>query len=600
MQQKRKKKEFNDLLIPVILILSILPFITRLIVYESGLAKYDWFPDNDIVSDFFSYYKSYALILIAVITGIILFIYFALYRSRIKDMRLYIPLGIYCLFAIISAVFSTDVHTSLIGGMAHFENIFVLLGYAVISVYAYQMVKSEEDFKSILRALSISTVIMGILGLFQMFGKDIMEFTWYQKLIVPRDYWEDYIGKIKNLLSTNAVSLTLFNPNYASVYVTMLIPLFMVRMLSAEGKKKKAFYIVLLAILFLIQFKTYSRTGFVSLFVTFPVLGYFYRDRIKQAKYKCLAGLILCMGLFILVDSLSGFRFITKLGDTFKSFNRARNADSLEEILTGKDRVSIRYKGTVLEVAFSEDSVKDALLFYNDKGEGINGKYDPDTKTLGAEPFQDIEFKRETIDGRELLAVCIDGTDWNFCYDEEQGYLYLNDFQKLEKLVQIDTFGFKDYEQIASGRGYIWSRSIPLLVKRPLIGTGPDTFLLAFPQWDHVGKANNCKTPYTLVEKPHNMYLMTGIQTGVITLILFLCFYFLYFLQSFRIYRKIKITGYTEQTGLGCLLASFSYMVSGLFNDSSLQTSPTFWVLTGLGLAANYQLSMAAKNSERL
>ncbi|QHQ61925.1 hypothetical protein Ana3638_14970 [Anaerocolumna sedimenticola] len=592
MRPKKKRKEFNDLLIPIIFLLSIHPFITRLIVYESGLAKYKWFPDNDIVSDFFSYYKSYGLILVAVFAAIILLIYLLLYRSRMKNMKLFIPLGIYSLIIILSAAFSVDVHTSLVGGMAHFESVFVLLGYGVSALYTYQIMKSEEDFKSVLKSMIISSIVMIILGFLQMLGKDIIEFTWFQKLIIPRDYWEEYLGNIKNLLSTNAVSLTLFNPNYASVYVAMLIPVFMVRMLSVDNKKKKVSYIILLCAMLTVQFKTYSRTGFLSIFITILFMGYFYRDRLKQWKKQCTAGLILCFVLFIAVDSLSGFRFITKLNDTFKNVNKTEG-NSLEEILTNKEQVSISYKGVKLQVAI--DSSQGSLAFTDVSGEDKTGLYNKNTNTLELEPFQDIKFMIKNDNGKELLIARINGTDWNFYNDKEQGYIYLNDFGKTEKLEKIDTLGFKNQEHIASGRGYIWSRSIPLLKKNPLTGTGPDTFLLVFPQWDHVGKANNCKTPYTLIEKPHNMYLMIGIQTGVISLLLFLLFYILYFIQSFRIYRKITGNGYIKQLGLGCFLATISYMVSGLFNDSSLQTSPTFWILIGMGLAANYQLRQGSK-----
>lgn len=590
MKPKKKKKEFNDLLIPVIAILLILPFVTRLLVYESGFDRYTWFPEQDLLSDFFSYYKSYGLVLTAVVSGIILAVYFVLYRTRIKNMKLFIPLGIYSLIIVASTLFSVDVHTSVVGGMAHFESTFVLIGYVIIAAYTYQMVQSEEDFKNLLKVLVFSVMILGFLGVLQMSGKDVFGFNWFQKLIIPRDYWADYVGNIKNHLSTNAVSLTLFNPNYASVYVSMLIPIFMVRLLSEEKKKIKVIYGVLLGILFLIQFKTYSRTGFLSLLVSFAFMAYFYRSRLKHMIAGCLSGFALLAVLFLLVDAFSSFRFITKLGDTIKSFNRVENEKPLEAIYTDTDFVVINYKGEKLQITFAESIAANSPQFKNAAGEELGGNYNPDTGKLAVTPFQDMKFTGDIREGQELLTVRIDNYDWIFGYNKEQGYYYINDFGKTEKLVSVPAFGFENYGHIASGRGYIWSRSIPLLLKNPLIGTGPDTFPIVFPQGDHVGKANYCKTPYTIIERPHNMYLMIGIQTGILSLILFLVFYFIYFLQSLRIYSRIKSGGYTWQLGLGCLLATISYMISGLFNDSTLQTSPAFWVFLGLGMAANYRL----------
>jgi len=277
-----------------------------------------------------------------------------------------------------------------------------------------------------------------------------------------------------------------------------------------------------------------------------------------------------------------------------KSFNQTENEKPLEAIYTNKDFVTINYKEERLQISFAESISDNKLRFKNAAGEELGGNYNPDTGKLEVTPFLDMKFTRDTREGQALLTVRIEGYDWTFGYNKEQGYYYINDFGKTEKLVSVPAFGFENYGHIASGRGYIWSRSLPLLLKNPLLGTGPDTFPLVFPQWDHVGKANYCKTPYTIIERPHNMYLMIGIQTGIPSLILFLVFYFSYFLQSLRIYGRIKLNGYICQLGLGCLLATISYMVSGLFNDSTLQTSPAFWIFIGLGLAANYRLKSHA------
>lgn len=49
---------------------------------------------------------------------------------------------------------------------------------------------------------------------------------------------------------------------------------------------------------------------------------------------------------------------------------------------------------------------------------------------------------------------------------------------------------FKGHERSLSGRGYIWGRTIPLLKKFLLWGSGPDTFTVKFPQTDYVMKVN--------------------------------------------------------------------------------------------------------------
>ncbi|MDF2540230.1 MAG: hypothetical protein K0S76_3251, partial [Herbinix sp.] len=194
MRQHRKKKDFNDLLIPIILILAVLPFVTRLIIYESGLSGYAWFSDNDIVTDFFSYYKSNAFLIISIVSAIILVFYFTLGRQYIKDMKPFLLIGIYALFIIVSTIFSTDVSISMIGGTGHFESAIVLLGYLIMMVYAYQIDKKEKDYRAILKSLVLSLILMCMIGTFQMFGQDLISFPWFQKIIIPREFWRDYVG----------------------------------------------------------------------------------------------------------------------------------------------------------------------------------------------------------------------------------------------------------------------------------------------------------------------------------------------------------------------------------------------------------------------
>lgn len=591
MKQKGKKREFNDLLLPVLFVIGILPLITRLIVYESGLSKYSWFSDNDITTDFFSYYKSYSFLIIAIVCTAILFFLFLLYRTDWKDIRVYVPLGIYSIASILSTVFSVDTHSSLVGGAGRFENLFVLLGYIILSIYTYQIVKKKEDFEVIIKVLVISICILSIIGFFQMIGQDIFRFELIQKIIIPSDYWSDYLGEIKSHLSSNAVSLTLFNPNYASVYIAMVIPFFIVLAIIAEGTKERVIYLTMIGFMLILLYMTYSRTGLVSLFASLFILGCFYRRHLKNIWKQLLLIVVVSLCILTGLDSFSDFTFISKIAATFKSFDMKQFNYNLEEILTQEDNIYIRYKGEELYVSFKDnDDTVGELYFSNGTGDDISHFYNNDDKILVLEPFDILQFKVEKISDISYIVAKINNRIWRFSYDEEIGYQYFNDLGKYDSLKPIQSFGFDNYQNIASGRGYIWSRSLPLLKNNLFLGSGPDTFPLIYPQWDYVGKANNCKTPYTLIEKPHNMYLSIALQTGLVSLMAIVFFFFAYIIKSIRLYKKCKLDNYVESIGLGCLVACISYMVSGLFNDSAIQTSPIFWVFLGLGMAANHMI----------
>jgi len=140
-----------------------------------------------------------------------------------------------------------------------------------------------------------------------------------------------------------------------------------------------------------------------------------------------------------------------------------------------------------------------------------------------------------------------------------------------------------------SGRGFIWSRTLPLLKDNILLGTGPDTFLLAFPNDDYVAMSNGGYAT-ELITKPHNMYLQIAVQTGVLSLICFLVFYFWYFFSSLRLYRKADKSKYLPLVGIGILCGTFGYMVVGIINDSMVVISPLYWTMIGIGLAINFMI----------
>ena len=141
-------------------------------------------------------------------------------------------------------------------------------------------------------------------------------------------------------------------------------------------------------------------------------------------------------------------------------------------------------------------------------------------------------------------------------------------------------------QDMFSKRGYIWARTIPLLKANWLLGSGPDTFTIEFPQDDYIG-LENYGYKGSIVTKPHNMYLQMGVQTGVISLMAFLAFYMMYFIQSIRIYIKGKFDTYASQLGVAIFLASIGYMIAGITNDSTITVAPIFWILMGIGMSMN-------------
>jgi O-antigen ligase len=90
-----------------------------------------------------------------------------------------------------------------------------------------------------------------------------------------------------------------------------------------------------------------------------------------------------------------------------------------------------------------------------------------------------------------------------------------------------------------------------------------------------------------IVDKPHNLYLQTAVNTGVLSLISLLFFWGIYLVNSMKIYLKGNLNSYTEYMGAAIFLSITAYLVAGMFNDSIVAVAPLFWILLGMGIGIN-------------
>jgi len=154
--------------------------------------------------------------------------------------------------------------------------------------------------------------------------------------------------------------------------------------------------------------------------------------------------------------------------------------------------------------------------------------------------------------------------------------------------INAEAIGFEGKERIGSARGYIWSRTIPLLRKCFITGYGPDTFAFVFPQNDYLAKYYAHFENFNItMDKPHNLYLQIFFSSGLIALIAFLAICVFYLVDCFRLY-ALKKTYRSEQCfGISVMLAVVGYLAAGVFNDSVVSVAPVFWILLGTGAALN-------------
>lgn len=263
----------------------------------------------------------------------------------------------------------------------------------------------------------------------------------------------------------------------------------------------------------------------------------------------------------------------------------------LEEVRTGTDAVYLTYNqrsirfgytideetgGVVQDITYAEGT-KVPVVWADDRGE-----CDPKEKELAG-----LHFKVYSKDEINYVQFRCEDVVFRFTDSLDTGkYEYVTINGKVDGLTNADTAALLP-DTFLNGRGYIWNRTVPLLRNHPLLGTGPDTFLLAFPQNDYVAKAKlGGEFFQTITSNAHSLYLQMAEQTGIPSVLCLLVFAGIYLVQSWKLYRRKALT-FEERSGRAIFLAVSGYLIAGLCWASSVCTTPFFWMLLGMGAAIN-------------
>jgi hypothetical protein len=192
--------------------------------------------------------------------------------------------------------------------------------------------------------------------------------------------------------------------------------------------------------------------------------------------------------------------------------------------------------------------------------------------------------------GINYFIINIDGKEWPFAIMKGNDVRFRNTLGNLVSLGKVAAIGWQDNQNFGSGRGYIWSRTVPLFKETLLVGYGADTYCAYFPQNDYIGKYNTDWKLNMIVDKPHNMYFGMIVGTGLISMLSLLALWIIYIVQSIKLYWKRDFDSFSEYTGVGIFLGICGFLVSALVDDSTVSVMPMFYGLLGTGIAINLML----------
>ncbi len=574
------KKKSALYFIPLILLLTVVPLIVRMHVYQSQLAQFEWTAAAPDRLDFFLYYKSVAITLIAAVMCVLLAIRFKIRQKEFKFCYEFIPLLIYAVLTFLSSVFSQYRYFSFHGADEGLETLWVVLGYCVIAFYAYQMVNTFEDLDCIMKWLTVGLIFMLIIGMLQATGHDFFTSEAGQKLVTGGK------GSIGLAFEPGRVFLSMYNPNYVASYFALMIPVEITLLIQNKKWYWRLIYTVMLILSIICLMASGNRSAIVAFAATIVFILIMYNKRILKAWKMVVpitAVIAVVFGAYISKNDLIIQKFIGL-------FNAQEKADDpISEIVTGDEDVAITFQGQVFRTSYDvSDEGYINVHLYDGNHEPVNSTFDEATYTYAVQDERYPGFTVQAVNLNQELALGVfaGNVTWYFKKGDDGTYYYYNVYGRWDKINNAPRVLVKFLEKKFEERGTIWSKTIPLLKNCIIFGTGADTYTFVYPQDDYVDKTYDGSLN-ALDVKPHCFYLQVAVQSGIPALIAVLVFYIWYFITGIRLYAKAEYQDGMEIIGAGLLFATFSYMIISFLNDSTVTVAPIFWIMMGLGAAVN-------------
>lgn len=568
--------------------LIIVPLISRRAVVDVSKYEYGIIRSSQQIADIFSYNKSVTICVLGAIMLITILMDIFVDNKRIdfKKASLVLLAG-FLLLNFLSAVFSPYKYVAFNGISERYEGFFVILGYITLCFAAIIYTDNPVKAKLMLLGVALSGLFVGAIGTFQYFGLDIFKTDLGNRLVLGDMYKE---GGTNLAIKLDSVYSTLYNPNCVGLFMGMLVPVTLIMTLVLPVKSKLKYIFGLSFITCVIALVgSNSLGGFLGagmgiVFFVVISLVYFICKRNKKG-IALITVLIIVMGAGATGFAASDARVIEKLNiivSALKNPDEIKGNSFYEGVSVKEMSADINTKGGVITIDFT---VQPPSFLQN--GNMLDVTKQEEAYIYNVQGV--AQTKLEIINDIYSVSMTDDNnTTTSFLFG-----IFDNSVSVLDKFGNpvdasqpVKTIGFKGMERLGSNRGYIWSRSIPLLFENIFVGKGPDTFSLEFPQDDVYGKLEFLGNPYVIVDKPHNMYLQIGINTGLLSLVLFLLLMAVYFFNTVKSVFKtdnISLAG----VKLAFLTGVIGYLTAGITTDSVVSVGPVFWILLGIGFALN-------------
>ena len=588
---------------------AVVPLVVRYVELPYGPDQYMRIVASENGNDFFSYYKS--MLIVTCAAAILIYEAFDFYvRKKRLDIKRalvnppYIAAGVFIIFALLSAICTAYKYTALNGANGRYESLFVFISYMVIFFGAMHRLQTIGMLKLAVWGMLASSVIIGVIGAFQFFGKDPYTTDFVRGLVM---------GEHKNLRYNpmfTQVYATLFNPNCVGAYSAMMLPFSVFGCVYAKGDiRLRIAFGVNAALMSLCLVGCLTAGGIVGAGVSAAValaayVCYFFASGRKKK------GVVTACAAVALILAGTAFAAAARGADPQSAGNRLAsmaykviNMDTNEPAYFFRDLV---FDGNAMEIYTARGVI--SVSFDRTAGglsiaDGNGNPYEHSDAVYNAETgYTTIKYSVPGLGDFEIInqdnAFVLTMYDCLFIFTigGDGSLLPVSKaLQTIDLNKPVRSMGFEGREHWATDRGYIWSRTFPVMLDSIIVGHGPDAFALVFPQDDIVGKTRFMGDPYITVDKPHNMYLMHAVNTGIVSMLALLFLFAYYIVKTFMLIVRRGGDGlFIWGMRIAVLAGVCGFLTASLTTDSTVSVSPVFWMMLGIG----YNLNARGKETD--
>jgi len=580
-------------------VLSVVIFLTlfmaRLHLEQlSGKSADIFASSNGMYADWFLYCKEISFFVCAIFI-ILYYIGEKIFPEKpcrnnpINNSGKLIPLfSVYFAFSLLSALFSDNKEVVMWGLCTEYEGLAAIFSYCILFFAGYNFFSGKKAQKNYRLLFFILIITTSLLAIFEFLYKPLLELPFMKYLIADAEH-RDIAANLEFSDTFRETLLMFYNSNYMGGFCTIIFPVSVYYFAVQKKLIKKALCGIICCMAFTAAIMSNSTAAFYVVILEIIVLAVMLIIKkavsIKDAGILAATVLVLFCGLNFASDNMLAEHFLKSASNsgTYSDegikyrLQKIQIADNSIYISDGKSEYYITppmNSGEQLIVRggkntmFTEKSVSPNAAVIHDMQSDTDFSATVDTGVV----YIDLGYK-----GTFDFAVTTKGVKaivQNANLIDDIPYSKYNDTK------------LADFYSLATGRGYIWINTLPMLKKCIMLGKGAGNFPFYFVQNEMVGLSNTHGSYHIIIDKPHSWYLQIAVTGGMPALIAVLAIFAGFAFKGGKKLLRIKKEDYAENSDNLFFLCMFTgligFMITGIVNDSVVAVNPFFWFNLGI------------------